>query len=289
MAKKFRSKWFRVAVEGTTCDRRTIERSWLTEIASSYDPLKYGARIFIEHIRGLNPDWGFRCQGDVVAVKTETVKMDGKDRLALFAQIQPTDELVAMNKASQKVYSSIEIDPDFAGSGSAYLIGLGVTDTPASLGTEMLEFAAQNPDANPLKARKVSPNNVFSVAIESDIEFEEIEDKPSVFEGFFSRLETLLKPKTPEAAPTIAPAPAPPATGDFAQIGSALGEIATHLRDQEQRFATAEREKVELRSELQKLGGEFNALKTKLEGTADHSQARRPAATGNQSAQMTDC
>lgn len=288
-AKKFRSKWFRVAVEGATSDGRVIERTWLSEIASSYDPNKYGARIFIEHIRGLNPDWGFRCQGDVIAVKTETVKLDGKDCLALFAQIQPTDELVAMNKAGQKIYCSIEVDPDFAGKGSAYLIGLGVTDSPASLGTEMLEFAAKNPDASPLKARKQKPTNVFSVAIESDIEFEEFEDKPSVVEGFFMRLENLLKPKAPESAPTPAPTPAPGASVDFAQVGSALTEIAKHLRDQEQRFAVSERERVDLKNELQKLGGEFNSLKSKLEGTADHSQARRPAATGTQSAQLTDC
>ena len=87
--KKFRSNWFRVAVEGATSDGRKIERNWLEQIASTYDPNKYGARIFIEHIRGLNPEWGFRCMGDVMAVKTETVQIDGKDHLALMAQIQP--------------------------------------------------------------------------------------------------------------------------------------------------------------------------------------------------------
>lgn len=284
-AKKFRSKFFRVAVEGATCDGRKIERNWLTQIASSYDPNKYGARIFVEHIRGLNPEWGFRCMGDVLAVKTDTIKIDGKDHLALFAQIEPTSEFVSMTKAKQKIYSSIEVDPDFAGSGQAYLKGLGVTDSPASLGTEMLEFAAQNPDSSPLKSRKHSPGNYFSVAIESDIEFDEIEEKPSAMEGFFSRLESLLKPKAPEAAPT----PSPAASGDFAQIGGALSDIAKHLREQEQRFANADRENAEQKLQLQKLSADFTALKSQLEGTVDHSQTRRPAATGNQSAQLTDC
>jgi hypothetical protein len=51
-------------------------------------------------------------------------------------------------KAGQKVYTSMEIQPNFANSGKCYLVGLAVTDDPASLGTEYLEFcsrAAQNP------------------------------------------------------------------------------------------------------------------------------------------------
>lgn len=283
--KKFRSKWFRVAVEGATSDGRKIERTWLSQIASTYDPSKYGARVFIEHIRGLNPEWGFRCMGDVVAVKTDTVKIDGKDCLALFAQIQPTDELVAMNKAGQKIYSSIEVDPDFAGKGEAYLVGLGVTDSPASLGTEMLAFAAQNPDASPLRARKQSPNNLFSVAIESDLEFEEVEDRPSVIDALFSRLDALLGKKPDE------PAPNPPAPGatDFSKIGEAVTAVAEQVRQQDQRYSAVERENSELKNQLQKLSADFAALKSQLEGTVDHSQTRRPAATGIQSTQLTDC
>jgi len=282
--KKFRSKWFRVAVEGATSDGRKIERTWLSQIASTYDPQKYGARIFIEHIRGLNPEWGFRCMGDVIAVKTDTVKIDGKDCLALFAQIQPTDELVAMNKAGQKIYSSIEVDPDFAGKGEAYLVGLGVTDSPASLGTEMLAFAAQNPDASPLRDRKQSPNNLFSVAIESDLEFEEIEEKPSVIDALFSRLDALLGKKAEEPA-----TPTPPGATDFPKVGEAVTAVAEHVRQQDNRYSAIERENTELKNQVQKLSADFNALKSQLEGTVDHSQTRRPAATGNQSAALTDC
>jgi len=284
-AKKFRSKMFCVAVEGATCDGRTIERNWLTEIASTYDPNKYGARIFVEHIRGLSPDSPFRCMGDVLAVKTETVKIDGKDRLALFAQIEPTSDLVSMTKAKQKIYSSIEVDPDFAGTGKAYLRGLGVTDTPASLGTEMLQFAAQNPDASPLKARKQSPQNLFSVAMEADIEFDEIEDKPGVVDALFARLETLLKgPKAGPPAPAAAPEGA-----DFARIGEAVTAVAEHVREQDQRFAASERENANLKSQLQQLSADFSALKAQLEGTVVHSQPRRPAATGNNAHELTDC
>ena len=35
MSKKYRSKWFRVAVEGATTDGRQIERSWIEDIAAT--------------------------------------------------------------------------------------------------------------------------------------------------------------------------------------------------------------------------------------------------------------
>lgn len=50
--KKFRSKWFRVAVEGATTDGRRIEGDWIDQMAASYDRSQYGARVWMEHIRG---------------------------------------------------------------------------------------------------------------------------------------------------------------------------------------------------------------------------------------------
>jgi len=224
--------------------------------------------------------------GDVIAVKTDTIKIDGKDRLALFAQIEPTSEFVSMTKAKQKIYSSIEVDPNFVGSGKAYLKGLGVTDSPASLGTEMLQFAAHNPDASPLKARKHSPENYFSVAIESDIQFEELEERPSVIDALFARIDTLLGKS---AKPDEAPATTPPASTDFARVSEAVSAVAEHVRGQEQRFAASERENANLKAQLQQLSTDFTALKTQLEGTVVHSQPRRPAVTGNNTTEQTDC
>lgn len=37
-AKKFKSKWFRVAVEGATTDGRKIQRSWIEQMAKNYSP-----------------------------------------------------------------------------------------------------------------------------------------------------------------------------------------------------------------------------------------------------------
>lgn len=47
---KFKPKFFRVATEGTATDGRTITREWIQQMAASYDPKKFGARIWLEHL-----------------------------------------------------------------------------------------------------------------------------------------------------------------------------------------------------------------------------------------------
>ncbi len=166
--------------------RHTIQRNWISEMAESYDPKNtYGARINLDHIKFslYMPELAnSQCFGDVLAVKTEE-REDGK--LQLLAQLQPTDALIALNKEGQKVYTSVEIDTNFADTGKAYLVGLAVTDNPASLGTEMLSFSH-----NGLNARKLKADNLFTAAIETELEF--VEETQSIFEkikGLFAKKE----------------------------------------------------------------------------------------------------
>ena len=130
-----KSRFFRVATEGATTDGRAIEKKWIQQMAKNFNPTKYGARVWLEHYRGIAPDGLFKAYGDVKALEAREVE-GGK--LALFAQIEPLPELVAMTKAKQKIYTSIEVNPSFADTGEAYMTGLGVTDSPASLGTDVL-------------------------------------------------------------------------------------------------------------------------------------------------------
>ncbi|MFA5633252.1 MAG: GPO family capsid scaffolding protein [Porticoccaceae bacterium] len=179
-------KWFRVATEGATTDGRKISRQWIEQMAKNFDPKKYGARVWLEHMRGLFADGPFAALGDVTAVKAEEVE-GGK--LALFVQLDPTDQLKDINGKRQKVYTSIEVDPEFADTGEAYLVGLAVTDSPASLGTDMLQFSAQQGTASPLAARKQRPENLFTEAVEVAFDFgdDEEEDKgPSLTWSRFS-------------------------------------------------------------------------------------------------------
>lgn len=272
-----KSKFFRVATEGATTDGRAIQREHLQQMARNYDPAKYGARIFIEHIRGLNPEWGFRCMGDVAALRTGEVTIDGKTLTTLEAQIEPTAEFVALTRAGQKIYSSIEIAPNFAGSGEAYLFGLGVTDSPASLGTDVLKFAAQHPDASPLSARKQAPENLFSEAVEVQIELEE-PAAPNLLE----RITGLFKTAR--------------ATDDarFADVHAAVEEVATATAD-------AQRSAAHLADDLAGLQQAFadhrtataaalDAFTARLDATPSPGNARtRSPATGTAAAIVTDC
>lgn len=274
--KKFKSKFFRVAVEGATTDGRKIERSWIQQMAKNFDPQKYGARIWMEHIRGTLADSPFRAYGDVTAVKAEEVTIDGNKKLALFAQIEPTPDLVAMTKAKQKIYTSIEVNDKFADTGEAYLVGLGVTDSPASLGTEILSFAAQNPDANPFATRKTSPGNLFSEATETLLEFDEIDTETT---GLAAKVKDLIKGFSSKK------------TGDdarFADIGQAVESLLDHASEQETRFSEASKRITELEKNLKSATDNFNSLKDQLDKEPG-SQTTRPTATGGNGTEQTDC
>ncbi len=66
MAKKA-SKFFRIGVEGDTCDGRVISAQDIQEMAETFDPRVYGCRINLEHLRGILPDGIFKRYGDVIA------------------------------------------------------------------------------------------------------------------------------------------------------------------------------------------------------------------------------
>lgn len=278
-SKKYRSKRFRVAVEGATSDGRTIERQHIEEMAAGYNTDVYTARIWVEHMRSLLPDSPFRAYGTVLSVEAEEVDIGGEKKLALFAQVEPTDDLVNMvNVLKQKLFTSIEIAPKFASTGKAYLQGLAVTDSPASLGTEMLAFAAQHPDANPLTARKQSPENLFTAAEETLIEFAEVEPAAPRANKLATFFQTLGIAPKPEAKEERQPAD--------------MGQFCTQILEQ---FAEQEEETGKLRERVVKsdetvrnLSNQLSALTKKLDTTPEQFN-RRPDVTGPAGADVTDC
>ncbi|MEQ9875960.1 GPO family capsid scaffolding protein [Pectobacterium brasiliense] len=284
MAKKV-SKWFRVGVEGDTCDGRVIDANDIQNMAETFDPRVYGCRINLEHLKGLLPDSPFRRYGDVVELKAETIDDDSalKGKLALFAKITPTDELVALNKASQKVYTSMEIQPNFANTGKAYLVGLAVTDDPASLGTEMLEFSAKA-KLNPLATRKSSPENLFSVATEVTLEFE---DLPDVEPTLLTRVKALFGRKQSSDDARF--------NDVHEAVAEVAGQVQTNADSVEQRFTQLEqRQQQDVATLTQKLSAseqQLSDLKATLDGTESLSQTRRPTATGGEgeASLLTNC
>lgn len=276
-AKKPVSKFFRVAVEGATSDGRVIDRAMLEQIAASYNPSVYGARVNIEHMRGYSPNSDFRAYGDVIAVKTGEVDVGGTKKLALFAQIAPTDELVELNKKRQKIYSSMEVRPKFADTDKAYLVGLAVTDNPASLGTEMLEFAAKNPASNPFAARKEQADDLFTAAEQITLEIEEAAD-----DGALAKFRAAV-------AGALTKFGAKSATDDarFAAVAEGfeqMGEtFAAHVSETATKLKANDTTIGELRTEIADLKAKYSALDNTPTG------APRPPATGGNGSAKTDC
>lgn len=259
-----KSKFFRVATEGATTDGRNIDRATIEQIAATYNPKTYGARIWLEHIRGILPDSQFKAYGDVIAVKAEEVDIDSGKKLALFAQIDPTPELVAINKAKQKLYTSLEIQPDFADSAQPYLVGLGVTDSPASLGTEALQFSA---------SRKQQSTNLFTSAVEVTLEFEEPQGikLADAVKNLLSRFST----KTGSDA------------AQFADISEAVQELAGHVVTANDNYADALKRLDAAETALKATQDELASFKAQMD-EAPGNGPRRPAATGNDGAVQTE-
>ncbi|PUW16614.1 GPO family capsid scaffolding protein [Cronobacter sakazakii] len=284
MAKKV-SKFFRIGVEGDTCDGRVISAGDIQEMAASFDPRVYGCRINLEHIKGLLPDSPFKRYGDVVELKAEKIDDDSalNGKWALFAKISPSDELIAMNEALQKVYTSMEIQPNFANTGKCYLVGLAVTDDPASLGTEYLQFCAGS-EKSPLARRKSSPENVFSAATLAELEFE---DQPeTVFTALTDKVKAIFSRKQ--------------ASDDarFKDVHEAVTAVSEHVQENlsatEQRLAAMENAfsalKQDVTSQTAQTSQALTDLKSTLDNTESFTQPRRTQATGGEGDSLsTNC
>ncbi|MGZ0195151.1 GPO family capsid scaffolding protein [Citrobacter freundii] len=284
MAKKV-SKFFRIGVEGDTCDGRIISASDIQEMADTFDPRVYGCRINLEHIKSVFPDSPFKRYGDVVELKAEKIEDDSalNGKLALFAKISPSDDLVAMNKALQKVYTSMEIAPNFSNSGKCYLVGLAVTDDPASLGTEYLEFC-RNAKHNPLNRFKANPENLISAATLAELEFE---DQPeTVFTALTDKVKAIFSRKQVSDDARM---------NDVHEAVTAVSEhVQTNLTAQDKRISDMETAlatfKQELTGKVEATSQAFSTLKTTLDKTESFSQPRRTKASGGGGDELlTDC
>ena len=268
-------KKFRVAVSGNTVDGREIQPQHLRDAAANYNLSVYAARVNIEHFLSPYPGSDFGAMGDVTALSTEDIT-EGPlaGRTALYAEIDPSDRMVQMTDKGQKVYSSIELAPQFALNGKAYVVGLAMTDTPASLGTDRLKFAAQQ------RASVMAFNNqqgeppMFTEAIEAEV-IELAAQRSDDGVKWFSRVMSILG-KGQE-------------TDDqrFSQVHQAVEAVAQSQSEQLDRFNTAEQERQQDKATIQKLTTDLAALRQQLEGT-DGNFSQRPAAGGGDNAQLAD-
>lgn len=285
MSMKFkRTKPFLLATAGTTVDGRVIDDKLIDEMVSSYDPKTYGARLNIEHIRGVTGEAPFRSYGDVVALSSGEVQVNfnGKTetRKALFGEFDVLEDAMKLNAQGQKVYPSIEIEPNFAGKGFAYLMGCALTDSPAAIATERLQFNRAAPGSIVL-------NGETPLALElADDKGNPTETGQGLIATFKSMMDAYTAKVTGKAAD---PKPADPpeqqqlAQGFDMQAFTALfTDFAGQIEGALQSHAAATREEVD------GLALKLSALQKSIETTPAPGQQQRPQANGSNFAR-TDC
>tara|TARA_R110001583_G_scaffold15059_2_gene62462 strand:+ start:24442 stop:25248 length:807 start_codon:yes stop_codon:yes gene_type:complete len=123
----FKTDFICILTAGHTVDGREVSLETLQQIVETYDPETYNARINIDH-----SEYGSKL-GSVLAVKLEGNK--------LLGQLKPNDYLLYLIQQGQYLHTSCEIVMNFAKTGKAYLTGLALTDSPASLGTTELHLS----------------------------------------------------------------------------------------------------------------------------------------------------
>jgi hypothetical protein len=168
--KNLKTDWKVIGRSGATVDGREIKPEMLEQAAKNYKKDTFTALIWPEHFRWFN-------MGQVEQLRAVDNSEGGKDLLAI---ISPNDFYLNANSAGQKLFTSIELMPNFRKTGEWYLTGLGATDDPASAGTSQMQFSATNADA------------LLSKPIESAIFT--LEQKPS----FVERMAKLFTSSNPE-------------------------------------------------------------------------------------------
>jgi hypothetical protein len=186
------SKPFVVATEGPTVDGRVITGDQIKQMAANYDPAVYTAVANLEHYLSVVPDSLFKAYGKVVSLTTQVADVLGEKKLQLLAVVDASDEVVSLQKKGQKLFSSIEMLPNFIGKGVAYLSGLAFTDSPASLGTESMKFSIAGTQCER-----------FGFGAEVEILFDPPENPPSPGDSLFSKIKALLSSGKASADSTL--------------------------------------------------------------------------------------
>lgn len=268
-------KKFRVMTSGVTVDGRKVTREQIHAMAASYNPSLYGARVNIEHYLSPFPGSDFCAMGDVAALSAEDIS-EGPlaGEASLFAEIEPTARMKAMTDDGKKIFSSVEIHPQFPTTNGPYLVGLAMTDTPASLGTDKLKFAAEKRGEVMRFSAADAETTMFTNAFEAELMQADQERSTSGSEWFSRVIGILGKGKK---------------TDDerFSQVHQAVEVVAQSQADLSDQFSSAEQTAASNKQAIEKLTTDLAALQQKVEGT-DGNYSRRPPANGGNNAQLAD-
>lgn len=281
-----KTKKFLLATAGSTVDGRTIDDKLITEMASSYDPKTYGARLNIEHIRGLGTEGPFRAYGDVLELSTGEVEVNfngtSEKRLGLYGIFDVDDSAKQLNDAGQKVYPSIEIEDNFAGKGFAYMMGCALTDSPAAIGTERMKFNRHYPGAINLTAE----NSGIDAALLEFAEADKAADPAAT--GFFAAATDFFKQFTPgeKGKPPVIE---PKKDDQPADLNQFIGQFSTMFEGFAKKVDAGFAAQTEaMNTAIGKVDARCTELSNSIENTEKPGQPQRGASNGDNFTK-TDC
>lgn len=240
-------------------------------MADQYDPEIYGARINLEHMNFLFPGYG-SGYGDVIELKAEPWAKD-ETKTALLAKLNITESLQKLWDSGQKIYTSMEITPRFADTKKAYLTGLAITDTPASLGTtanytaaktkaeEKIFTAYRQTETQETAMTKPQDNNQDSnQAATTDKPMTE-EHAESVFSRLFAKYFGKKEPEQTETTAINPEQPSEPKDGQqFKQDGwDGFGKAAQLIEKLDEKIEAQQTEYNALRTEFDKFKADIEA------------------------------
>ncbi|PJO78803.1 phage capsid protein [Neisseria brasiliensis] len=250
---KIQEKWFCIGQSGATVDGRQIEPQMLTQAAESYNPDTYTAVLNVEHYRPFFPKSEMSGLGSVLELKAETA--DGVTKL--YARIDPTEKTIQMMKDREKVFTSMELQKNFADTGKTYLVGLALTDSPAALGTSMLKFS--------LAADRDQILSSYTEMAEKMSE-KKLTLWAALHAALFAKNETPQPEQPATPATETKPETPQPEQQDFTALNKQLeqaAEVVSQLVDDNKKSAEA----------FAKLQQEFAAFKAEIEQTPVNAQA----------------
>lgn len=282
-------KRFRVAREGQTVDGRSLSQQQIIDMSETYDPVEYTARINCEHMSGrwsgLNSNYDVGALGDIIKVdhQMETFKQNGVDvqLMCLYATLSVLPDLVEANKQGKKIFTSIEFYPKFADTDRAYLVGLAVTDQPASRGIEPLKFnrnadaLCTNPNDQELilmtkdKSNPAADNTTTEDQPKQQPENTQDLSNQAEGDGFLQKLSTMFASKK---------------SGMSAQEQDLVLQSFKTLNEKTDDVA---KENEGLQTELSELKADFEEFKTQLSTQPATNLTNTPPITGG-GAQLTE-
>ena len=154
------------------------------------------------------------------------------------------------------------------------VMGCALTDSPAAIGTERLQFNRALPGIISLTADK---SGIAAAALEAaDDADKATQEAANEAKGFFAKLTEMLGGGAPAAPTPPAPQtpPASPGTFDMAAFAAEFGKVGTVFEKMLETQAKA------FSGELATVTASVTALQQQIENTADPRHLSRPPSTG---------